>query len=281
MRSQIVVIAPIFLAACGNLFGAGGGDDMHIETIRPEGLLGSPHTVTLESHEAHTVVSPVILADGTGGGNPHYANYCSPLSPEAVEAAAAASAMSGSLEIAMPSGVTGGGSASYQQANTRVVIPRPWNKTQGAVMFESFRFALCEAWRNHMLDDWVEQQKAGMQQSSMAVAAKPTQSTGEPGQLAAAPPANFLDLLYGAYKLALASADKEIDTPAWKERNQHVTLDYAPPNPPTLSMGKNPPDEAAENAEEELKKKKEDEAKKAEQAKKPGEKKPDEGEKKG
>lgn len=205
MRKFAIGVACLFVAnALQGCLPSAGGPDMAVETIRPVGLLGANHAVTMIGNDASTVVSPVNLATETNA-NPHYANYCSALSPEGVEAAAAATATSGALDVALPSGPEIGGKGEHKQSASRLVLPRPWNKTQGIVLFESYRFALCEAWRNKMLDNPEDRQ--------MTLAA-----------------------LNAAFGAALQSTNAEVETDGWKARNQGVTIQYQMPTPPTVDL---------------------------------------------
>jgi hypothetical protein len=196
----VAVVLILIVAGCGNP--SGGGPKVVVETLRPLGIFQS-HDAQLIGQDASTVTSPINMSLRKETP-PHFLNYCSPLSPEGVESAAASAAGGGALDVSAPGLPVQGKVEGYgSQSGTRIVFPRPWHKTQSVILFESYRFALCEAWRNNQLDNDARKNQ-------------------------------IIDLLTTAYVNALKYSDAEIRSEGWANRNEGMTVQITSPTAPTL-----------------------------------------------
>lgn len=204
MRTNQLVLL-LFLAGCGNP--AAGDLGYSVETLRARGPLAY-HDAQLAFYDLSVAMTPIDMNTRKDVNNQHFLNVCNPLSPEGAEAAAAANAAGGSVDVAAPQvGLQAGASGDYRNSGLRLVTERRWNKTQGALIFESYRFALCEAWRNKQLDN------------------QPLTAR------------EIVDTLTSAYEKALAAASAEVATDGWAKRNEGIVkVEY--PSAPTINIDK-------------------------------------------
>ncbi len=202
---RIVIVAGLLLGGCSNP--AADNLGYSIETLRARGPFAY-HDAQLALYDLSVAMAPIDMNTREGVSNPHFLNVCSPLSPEGAEAAAAANAAGGSLDVAAPQvGLQAGASGDYRNSGMRVVTERRWNKTQGVILFESYRFALCEAWRNKQLDQ--------NPLSADVIAGMLTQ----------------------AYNKALAASEAEVQTEGWKMRNEGI-VQVTYPTAPVINIDK-------------------------------------------